>query len=774
MRSPARSTKSARLGCEALEDRVNPVAAFTLSGVGLGVANLIAFDTASPGVTTTTAITNLASNETLVGIDFRPQNGHLYALGVTNTSATNNTATLYDVSIRTGRATPVGGANGLVTTTDGLPNPTTSGTGYAFDFNPTVDLIRVIATDGDNFAINPNTGTTAANQTAVDTTLGLSGTAYTNNAPNLTLTTQYAIGASADALYRIPNPGAGAATLVGALNIGNFGTLNGFDIPVGVNVTTASGDPVTTGSAFANLTVGGVSRLYSVNLVTGAATLTGTIGNGGATNGLAVQNDYNGYAAVGTSGTTPGAANIVRFNTSTPGTTTTVAVTGLAATEVLVGSAFRPATGQLYGLGVNAAGTGTLYILNPQTGAATVVGATNGVTIPGGLPNPATANYGFAFNATVDAIRVITTANQSFAISVNGATAGTVVANAPAVTGATVDSATYTNAFGQAAGVGAPTTLYVLDSTADRLLIMNPGTSVATPVAPVTLNGAPLNFTAVTGFDVPAGVSSVAPNGTAAPAGSIAYATLVVGGTPGLYRINLTTGAATLVGTLGTTLTGLTLSDAPSGTINFGSATFSGNEGGSVAVTLTRTAATGPQTANVFISGGSSGGGDRAAGPFTVNFAEGVNTATVNIPLTADQLTEGPETFTLSISAPGAVVGNTASATVTINDTSTTPPPVFSAAQQIGNFLVLQGTGGTQVVQLPPGSVTIFADLTGDGQNDVILFLPTLVVVVNGQTGGFSLLSFDDNGDGFRDLLVFNANGTTTRTDGRTGIVTTQ
>jgi len=55
----------------------NPAHAFALSG-----ANLISFHPASPTVANTIAITNLAAGETLVGIDFRPQNGTLYGLGV--------------------------------------------------------------------------------------------------------------------------------------------------------------------------------------------------------------------------------------------------------------------------------------------------------------------------------------------------------------------------------------------------------------------------------------------------------------------------------------------------------------------------------------------------------------------------------------------------------------------------------------------------------------------------------------------------------------------
>jgi hypothetical protein len=556
--------------------------------------------------------------------------------------------------------------------------------------------------------------------------------------------------------------------------------LNGFDIPAGVNAAAPNGTAVTTGSGFAALTVGGVARLYSVNLVTGAATLIGTIGGGTSSiGGLAIQNDYTGFPAIGISGTAPGAANLVRFNTATPGTTTTVAVTGLAATETLVGSAFRPQTGQLYGLGVNATGTGTLYLINPQTGAATVVGATGGITVAAALPNPATGGFGFAFNPTVDLIRVVTSAGQSFAVNPN---TGAVASQAPTVNGATttVDAAAYTNGFGQTTGVNGPTTLFVLDSATDRLLIQNAATSTTTAVASLTLNGAPLNFTAVNGFDIPAGVV-VATSNAQVLGTAFGFATLVVGGTPGLYRINLKTGAATSLGTLGTTLTGLTLADAPGGVVSFQSGSFSGGEGGAgINVVLTRNSGSGPLAVTISMAGGSAtAGSDFTPGPFILVFPDGATTSTLTLPFTADGLTEGTETLLFALTAvPGGAIGLVGATTLTIADTSVAaplPPPFFSGAQVFGNLLVLTGAGvagGTQAIPLPPGSVALFADINGDGKSDVILGLPTGVVVLDGQTGRFALLAADVTGDGVRDLLMFNPDGTTTLTNGRTGLVT--
>ena len=100
------------------------------------------------------------------------------------------------------------------------------------------------------------------------------------------------------------------------------------------------------------------------------------------------------------------------------------------------------------------------------------------------------------------------------------------------------------------------------------------------------------------------------------------------------------------------------------------------------------------------------------------------------------------------------------------------PQPAFSSAQMVGNTLVVTGAGvpdGAQALPLPVGSLAFFADLTGDARGDVILFLPSLTLVLDGQTGRLLALDADDNGDGARDLKLFNPDGTTTRTDGRTG-----
>ena len=85
-------------------------------------------------------ITGLAAQESLVGIDFRVARGALYGLGTSGR--------LYVIDARSGVAKPVAAAPSLVL----------AGTEYGFDFNPTVDRIRVTTIDGLNLRLHPDTG----------------------------------------------------------------------------------------------------------------------------------------------------------------------------------------------------------------------------------------------------------------------------------------------------------------------------------------------------------------------------------------------------------------------------------------------------------------------------------------------------------------------------------------------------------------------------------------------------------------------------------------
>ena len=222
---------------------------------------LVRFDTATPGtVSTIGTITGLQVGETILGIDFRPLNGQLYGLG--------STSRLYTININTGAATQVGTAGAF----------TLSGTDFAFDFNPVPDRIRVISNTGQNLRLNPIDGTLTATDTPLNPgTPAVTAAAYTNNFAGTTTTTLYDIDSTSDTLNIQNPPNNGTLVLVGALGV-NITSSNGFDIQSGSN------------TAFAVFQINAelTSRLYTINLTTGAATLVGPIGSASVLRGLAV------------------------------------------------------------------------------------------------------------------------------------------------------------------------------------------------------------------------------------------------------------------------------------------------------------------------------------------------------------------------------------------------------------------------------------------------------------------------------------------------------
>lgn len=743
--------------------------------------SLIAFDTTNPDQTSNAlAIAGLASGENLVGIDFRPQNGMLYGLSSNGAGGVQ----LYAISIQTGVATAIGTTGSFV---DAVGNPIAIAGNVGFDFNPTVDRIRVVTDSGLNFRINPNTGAfidgdlggSAGSVAGLNPdgainggTTTVDGAAYTNNAPNVTATTQYALDAANNTLFiqNPPNSGTTTNPLTVTLNGAtlDFTAVNGFDTPAGVNV--AASGTAATGKALAALTVSGVTSLYAIELSTGAATLVGSIGAGTlAVQGFAVQSEAiaNGAPVIGLDAA---GTNLLRFNSATSETVTTVAIAGITAGETLVGIDFRPATGQLFGFGVNAtANIGTVYILDPQTGAATVVGAAGTIAFVDAMGNPVdlpASEYGFDFNPTVDRIRVVTSTGLNFRINPmtgapvdgdNGGTAGSVAGintDGAINTGTTgVDGAAYTNSFAQVTGMTA-TTQYTLDATTDQLFIQNPPNSgTQTSGIAVTLNGNPLDFTAVNGFDIAKGVKVTTSN---TPANGMGLAALTVGGATGLYQINLSTGAATLLGNVGagaTGLAGLTVGDAPTGAVAFANSTYQVTEDGTaIAVNLVRTGgSSGALTVDLTATGGTATAGSDFSGlPMTVSFADGQTAATATLNIADDTLVEGDESILLSLSNPvGAVLAAQDSATLTILDNDAPA----KGAIALGNATYQVSEDGTAIaidlVRTGGSSGAVTVDLLAMGGTAIagsdFTGLPVTVSFADGQTTATATINITDD-----------------------------
>src|SRR5262245_26701468 len=464
-------------------------------------------------------VTGLQAGQKLVGIDFRPATGQLYAMGVNGP-----TGRLYTINLLTGAATKVG--NGFA-----LPQSAgaSSGKDYGFDFNPTVDRIRVVSDSRDSFRLHPDTGAVAGADFALTPGSVVTGVAYDRNFAGSKVTTLYAIDANTDQLVTIggidsaPSPNGGVVRTIG---------------PLGVNTTNDAGFDIANdaaGSAYASLTVDGKSSLYTINLASGAATPVGPIGNGGvAITSISVAPvsallptslAYTIYAIDGVN-------KLLRFAADKPGKlASSTPVKGLQAGDKLVGIDFRPATGQLYAMGVNGA-TGRLYTINPTNATATAVGT--GFTMPQSAGATAGKDYGFDFNPTVDRIRVVSDSRDSFRLHPDtGAVAGADLGLTP---GAVVTGVAYDRNF---AG-SKVTTLYAIDANTDQLVTIGGIDSAPSPNGGVVRTIGPLgvNTTNAVGFDISVGDEGVA------------FATLTVNNQVGLYSIYLASGAATLVGNI--------------------------------------------------------------------------------------------------------------------------------------------------------------------------------------------------------------------------------
>jgi hypothetical protein len=532
------------------------------------------------GFDTPVAITGLTAGDTLVSIDRRPQNGFLYGLGY---NATAGTVQLYNISSQTAVATPIGvlgafvAADGTTPVRIGVDATTT----FGIDFNPTVDRVRVVNSAGQNFRMNPNNGALVdfdATIAGVQMDGGINGptmsvqeTAYTNSSPNVAATTQYTMDQTIDAVCIQNPPNNGTQTMCLPLSV-PVETVQGFDIPPSVTVTTSATAATGLGTAVVRASGRTQDELVNVNLATGAVTTLGPVGATGVI-GIALQQPVAAATplfALSTDGT-----QLFRLlSTAVSATPTTVTIAGVTAGETLVGIDYRPATGQLFSLGVNAtADNATVYIIDPQTGAASVVGTAGSVAFVTtaaavvDLP-PVSAGYGFDFNPTVDRIRVVTGSGLNFRVNPN--TGAPVDNNANAADGTNPDgginggpagstgvtAAAYTNSFGQAL-TGGVTTQYVIDATSNSLFIQNPpNNGTLTGAQPITLNGATLDFTEANGFDIPA---SVRVTTSASPATGSGFAALTVGTTTRLYSIDLSNGRATDLGALPAGVSGLTV-----------------------------------------------------------------------------------------------------------------------------------------------------------------------------------------------------------------------
>jgi Domain of unknown function (DUF4394) len=222
---------------------------------------LVSFTGDGPSSITRRPFTGLAAGEQIVGLDVRPAGNQLYAL--------SSASRLYRVDPVAGGVTSIG--------TSAFA-PALGGTTFGFDFNPTVDRIRVTGDGGQNLRLNPETGGTAAVDGTLAYAAGDAGagatprivaSAYTNSVAGATTTQLYNLDAARNTLVLQNPPNNGTLVTVGPLGA-EVGDVTAFDI--------APSD----GTAYAALELPGnrSSQLYRINLTTGTATAVGRIGGG--------------------------------------------------------------------------------------------------------------------------------------------------------------------------------------------------------------------------------------------------------------------------------------------------------------------------------------------------------------------------------------------------------------------------------------------------------------------------------------------------------------
>ena len=231
------------------------------------------------------ALTGLAAGDTLLGIDYRVAKGQLFGLGASGQ--------LYRIDAKTGAASAVGTPSAL---------PKDGAREWGFDFNPTVDRIRVVNDAGYNLRLHPDTGAVVdANPNepgmqfdgrlaydAADANAGKSpavvAAGYTYNKDNDKITTNYALDGKLGVLVHqgtkegvqpMVSPNTGRLFTVGSLGVGSFkhATLDISDL---------------SNAAYSAITTNGKSVWYRVDLTTGKATRIGTIA-AGAVVGAAIE-----------------------------------------------------------------------------------------------------------------------------------------------------------------------------------------------------------------------------------------------------------------------------------------------------------------------------------------------------------------------------------------------------------------------------------------------------------------------------------------------------
>lgn len=246
---------------------------------------LISFDSANPNhVISHKAISGFTSGQAISGLDVRPATGELYSIGYNNATGE---ARLYVINPENGVATAIGDTPVMLSA--GMER-------ISFDFNPTVDRIRVLGLNNLNYRLHPVTGAIAFNDISLEYAPGdanfgtdpsVGACAYTNSFNGTMNTTLYNYDDALNIITSQIPPNDGVLNTIGSSGI----MLNQANPTADMDIYYSLAEEMNWAFLSANVMDSNFDGFYSIDLMTGSTELIGMIGYGIAVNDIAVAID---------------------------------------------------------------------------------------------------------------------------------------------------------------------------------------------------------------------------------------------------------------------------------------------------------------------------------------------------------------------------------------------------------------------------------------------------------------------------------------------------
>ena len=429
-----------------------------------------------PRATTASATPNpqaLEPNEVIQDIDYRNSEGALYALTKDGTQG------------RIIRIEPSSGAilrvSTLVSETNGSPIVLSSTSSYTIDFNPVVDRLRVIGSNGANLRVDVSTG-----DTATDTNIAagntITGAAYEDTFSSTGRGTRLFTLDSSNDRVNLQDPANSGAqfdrgSLLGSTNVSS---IDGYDI-----------DPATN-NGLALLTVGGTQQFYNVN--PGASGGANAASFFAAPPRLTGNIKFKSFTFITTANPTVTALNsnnrIRTFRANQPSVVSNeVNLTGLTGAEKIIGVDFRQTDRTLYAL----SDASKIYSV------ATDGTLTNVSTLDKPI-NTGSTQYTLDFNPLIptsdslqNRLRLIGADGSNVVVNVETGAVGTNTPLTPSTP--VVNGAAYLNNF----RTSTVTSLLVINRANSSLNVQDTSTGVLTRLSAL---GITLDSTSPVGFDI--------------------------------------------------------------------------------------------------------------------------------------------------------------------------------------------------------------------------------------------------------------------------------